>query len=159
VPSSSQIVPSNPDDESFHKFLSSLTPAHFRCHTANMPRCLSALRRSCTFVARIPLVIDGRHIDGEISNLLLSCPNVQYDRIPLCSVNSRCTPAVLFLPANASSVARAMEFQGRFLDQFHLRGRKNCTGNAGDPWNAGDMELCQFETAVCHHRFLFRHSR
>ena len=57
------------------------------------------------------------------------------------------TVAVLFLQNNASSVSRAMALQTQFYAQFGLEGKDNCTGNAGDPFNKGDMVLCAFDTA------------
>lgn len=54
---------------------------------------------------------------------------------------------VLFLQNNASSVSRAMALQTQFYAQFGLEGKDNCTGNAGDPFNKGDMVLCAFDTA------------
>lgn len=54
--------------------------------------------------------------------------------------------AVLFLQNNASSVNLAMNLQYQFFEEFKLVGQPNCTGNAGDPFNNGQMILCAFAT-------------
>lgn len=51
---------------------------------------------------------------------------------------------VLFLQNNESSVYQAMKLQKDFVTAFGLVGKPNCSGNAGDPWNKGEMILCSF---------------
>ena len=51
---------------------------------------------------------------------------------------------VLFIQDNADAVTNATQMHDSFVSAFNLTSTPPCPGKPGDPWNAGDDNLCMF---------------